>query len=480
MTSETSFAPLPVRRRGTIEVIDTALKLYRRYFGVLMGWSVLVGLVSLLGSYVPFVGLLMFPLVYGSCACAVAAAVRGQRITFGQVWDFTKPRYGALILLVILSGIMLFLAVLALGLGGLLISVMTIAGLSALSAPDAVLTTLGIIGFVAALVLGSVISVLAYAWLGLVPLVACLEDDKRGAAAMGRAWELMKGSWLRVLGLSTLLTVAILAVMSAVAVTLALTGQGFSAYIENPDSLLGLSLAFNGTLTLFLVFWNPIQSLILSVLYLDLRVRKEALDLEWTSYTSVPQPVVGAPASVAAPAFDNAAPGATALPGATPFPDAATLFGGSPAPLPATASAATNAQVPAEMNATAPPSESIFASQDLPPSPFAPQEAAPSPFAPDSPVAQAPRPPAPPTELEAATEMITRPPAPQNAPQNQVQTAPEAFDFSSAFGQGEVSSFGGDPISGSTEGGAINLAKTDDAGAGGADDHDDDNSKARV
>ena len=458
MPSEISFAPLPVRRRGTIEIIDTALKLYRRYFGVLMGWSVLVGLVSLLGSVVPFVGLLAFPLVYGACACAVAAAVRGQRISFGQVWDFTKPRYGALILLTLLSGLLLFVAVLALGLGGLLISVLTVAGLSALSAPDAVLTSLGIIGFLAALTLGSVASVLAYAWLGLVPLVACLEDDKRGAAAMGRAWDLMKGSWLRVLGLSTLLTIAILAVMSAVAVTLALTGQGFSAYIENPDSLLGLSLAFSGTLTLFLVFWNPIQSLILSVLYLDLRVRKEALDLEWTSYTSAPQPAAGAldAAAPAPSAFDSAALGATALGatalGATALPDAATLFGGSPA------------TAPAEIPNVAP---SPFAPQTAPPSPFAPQDLppqsqAPSPFAPQTaPVAETPRPPTPQpiTESEAAPATVARPPAPQ--------IAPEPFDFSSAFGEGEVSSFGGGAAN---AGGAVNLTKTDDAGAGGAAD----------
>ena len=301
MLSETQFAALPVRQRGTIEIIDTALKLFRRYFGVLMAWSAIIAVAGLLGS-LAFASILTWPLIYGAAACCIAAAVRGQSITFGQVWDFTKPRYGALLLLLLLTGLLLFAGIMA---------AMFVAGIIMFGAfyllqlvdVPVLSAALGVVGVVLAMVVGSVASVLAYAWLSMVPIIACLEDDKRGAAAMGRAWELIKGSWLRVMGLSALLTIAVVAVMGMVFAALGLFGQGLDVLLEGPTT--GL-LTASAALSLFFLFWNPIQTLIIAVLYLDLRVRKEALDLEWTSYASAPPP---APANneAALPADPNGA-----------------------------------------------------------------------------------------------------------------------------------------------------------------------------
>ena len=307
MPSETSFSALPVRQRGTLEIIDTAMKLYRRYFGVLMGWSALVAVVSLLASTVPFGSLMVYPMIGGSCACCIAAAVRGQRVSFGQVWDFTKPRYGALLLVTFLSLLLLGVALGVVFLVVLLGGVASAWLLSSLHASDAVTGVLAIIGVVVALVVGSILSVFAFAWSGLAPIIACLEDDKRGAAALGRAWELMKGEWLRVLGLASLLTIAVLAVLGIVGGAILFFSQSFDAIISDASSsaVLGLSLTFAGFFSLFFLFWNPIQTLILAVLYLDLRVRKEALDLEWSSYASGPSAVSNTVNAV--PAADESA-----------------------------------------------------------------------------------------------------------------------------------------------------------------------------
>ena len=306
MTSETQFAPLPVRQRGTLEILDTAFKLYRRYFGVLMAWSAIVSLAGLLGS-LAFASILVWPFVYGSGACCIAAAVRGQRITFGQVWDFTKPRYGALLMLFLLTALLMFAGMMAI----MMVSgIVTFAGfylLELTQAPTIISGIAGVLGTIVVLVGGSVLSVLAYAWLSMVPLIACLEDDKRSAAAMGRAWDLIKGSWMRVLGLSALLTIAIVAVMAMVGGSLALFGQGWGAIFESGDesALLSALFTLSGVMMLFFLFWNPIQTLIIAVLYLDLRVRKEALDLEWTSYATAPPP---APSPETAPAAQPNAP----------------------------------------------------------------------------------------------------------------------------------------------------------------------------
>lgn len=291
MTSETPHAALPVRQRGTLEIIDTALKLYRRYFGVLMGWSALVIFASVITYQFGIV--LAYPLMAGACSCAIAAAVRGQRITFGQVWDFSKPRYGALVLIAFVEVLLLSVAIVVIMLLGALVMVGGAWLLSAIKAPDSVSAVVAVIGVITAVLVFSILSVLVYAWLGLVPIIACLEDDHRGLSAMSRAWTLMKGSWGRVLGLSTLLTIAVTAVSGIVTGTLALLGESLNLFSTDASasSVIAAGLAYMGFFGAFFLFWNPIQNLILAVLYLDLRVRNEALDLEWSSYASTPLPV---------------------------------------------------------------------------------------------------------------------------------------------------------------------------------------------
>lgn len=379
MTSETTYAALPVRQRGTLEIIDTALKLYRRYFGVLMGWSALVIFASIITYPVGLV--LAYPLMAGVCSCAIAAAVRGQRISFGQGWEFSKPRYGALVLITFVQGLLLSAAIGVI----MLLSVLVMAGgawlLSAIGAPDSVSAIVAVIGMIIAVLVFSILSVLVYAWLGLAPIIACLEDDHRGLSAMSRAWTLMKGSWGRVLGLSTLLTIAVTAVSGIVTGTLALLGESLNLFSSNASvsSIIAAGLAYMGFFGAFFLFWNPIQNLILAVLYLDLRVRNEALDLEWSSYASTPLPVENN-AVQAAPT----APELAQQLAANPL-DTAPIVNDSPASLSA-----------------------------------APQI----------------RPPAPTPPLNVTTEpvVIAKPPTPTPVPQ--AATTPEPFDFSSSFSAG--------------------------------------------
>ena len=401
MSSETQMAALPVRQRGTLEIIDTAMKLYRRHFGVLMGWSALVAALIVLVSVVPFGALFVYPFIASSCACCIAAAVRGQKMSFGQVWEFTKPRYGALLLINLVSWLLLGAAM---GVAFLVMALLTLAGawaLSSLNAPAIVSDYLGGFGIFVAFAAGSVVGTMLLAWIGLAPIVACLEDDKRSSQALGRAFELMKGSWGRVLALSILLNLAVVAAIGIVIGTLALFGAGIGALSDNPTNtalvLMGVfSAAFFG---LFLLFWNPIQSLILAVLYLDLRVRKEALDLEWNSYASAPPVEPDAPE----PAAPDAAQVANQLVGAP-------LEGGY---LPAsTASAAPSAATLAPLDA-----ESSEVNTSVEAAPNVTGDAAP----------QRPPAPAPPDVVVAEPVVLIKPPSP--APAN-------AFDFSSSFSAG--------------------------------------------
>lgn len=285
-----AFPALPVRRRETLEIFDTSLKLYRRYFWVLLGWSALIAVMSLVPILSSFVFFTM-PLLYGAVSCCVAGAVRGQKVSFPQCWSFTKPRYGALLGVVFLSYLVFFAAIVVFYIAAALLGFLGYWALS--SAPQPVQTVAIIVGVLLGLVGFSTLGVVAFGWMNMVPIVACLEDDKRGSAALGRAFELLKGQWRRVFGISLILGFAVLAVFGIVVGIYSLVA-GFASLRElfdpSGNAIYGLLGTFGAFWALFLLIWNPAQTLIISVLYLDLRVRREALDIEWTAYASAPAP----------------------------------------------------------------------------------------------------------------------------------------------------------------------------------------------
>jgi hypothetical protein len=292
ISPSSSFAALPVRRRETLEIFDTALKLYRRYFWVLIGWSALVSATALTSIFAGPLYLLTMPFLYGSVSCCVAGAVRGQNVGFRQCWQFSKPRYGAMLGVLFLSFLVFLAAMMALYLAMFLIG---IAGISLLAnAPEPVQIVAAVIGVITWLLFVSVAGVVAFGWVNMVPIVACLEDDKRGTAAMGRAFELLKGHWRRVFGMSLVLGLAVLAVLAIVGGLYGLFNMGAIQEVFGGDfsesGFMGLMMTFGGFMSVFSMLWIPAQNLVIAVLYLDLRVRREALDLEWTAYSSAPAP----------------------------------------------------------------------------------------------------------------------------------------------------------------------------------------------
>ena len=289
--TDPQFAPLPVRSRGALEIFDTGLKILRRYFGVLLAWSAL----SCLPWLIPFVGWAIYfftlPLVFGAASCVMAAAVRGQKVGFGQIWNFTKPRYGALLGVLFLSVILMI----ALSFGTTIASTM-IFGFGALlldKMPELLQTIIGVVGYILVLVVSSLISCLAFGWLTMGGVISCLEDNHRGTSALGRASSLMAGNWKRVLGVCSVLTIVltIFSTLFIIAFFYALIAWFGNAYFGSGDiwdSIFSSIYWFFLLVGVVLTFWMPPQLLIIAVLYLDLRVKKEALDLEWTNYSTAP------------------------------------------------------------------------------------------------------------------------------------------------------------------------------------------------
>jgi hypothetical protein len=308
MTSELqNTQALPVRRRETLEIFDTALKLFRRYAWVLLGWSALSSVLALVPIF-SFLAFLTMPLLEGAASCCVAAAVRGQKVTFGQCWSFTKPRYGAMLGVIVLTWIIFTCVFVAFYIAGALLVVVFALVLS--NVPQPVQIVGGVIGFVLAFVGFSCLGVVAFGWAKMVPIIACLEDDKRGTAAMGRALDLLKGNWRRVFSMSLIIGLAGIAVLGIVGGIFMLLGsaQWSELFSGNPSdsAVWALIFTFGGFAAVFAFLWNPAHSLIIAVLYLDLRVRREALDLEWTAYASAPAVPVVPTSPLDAPGYGGA------------------------------------------------------------------------------------------------------------------------------------------------------------------------------
>ena len=356
------FAPLPVRARTTLEILDTAVKLYRRYFGILTLWSLIVSATYLVSAVVPFAYLIAMPLVYGSVSCAIAAAVRGEPITFAQVWNFTQPRFGALLGVLVLSILILSAISFVLVLAGAMIFGFAAVLLANLPEPFIVVGVL--LGIVLSLVAMAALGTVAFGWMSMAPIVACLEDDKRGVAALGRAWSLLAGAWRRVFVISSLLGISFLVVFGIIAGFAAMIAGGLDT-LSALDESAWLAFGVGATViaAIFLVAWTPAQSMVVGVLYLDLRVRKEALDLEWNNYQTG-EPLPDAPRA-APPQPATPPPPAPLQNGASPETTGA-FAGNSPGPeIPLGASALGTAALGASaLGNTAPVSS--FSGQSLP------------------------------------------------------------------------------------------------------------------
>ncbi len=290
-----TFTAFPLRARGTLEIFDASIKLYKQYFWVLLGWSAIVTATSFLAAFLPVGGLaaiFVMPISIGSVVCCIAAAVRGQNVAFGQCWNFTQPRYwpmlGMLLLACLIGFILLFIvfaAMVGIGFAGVFAFRDMASGL------QIVLAIIATLIFVA---IGTLVATLIFSWASLVPIVICMEENMRGTASMGRSYEILKGHWGRITGLMAIVSLAILVVLAIL--------SGFAGLIigfgnlndlvqgrGTSDATLWLMIAAISVTNIILsVAWTPLYYLLLTVFYLDVRVRQEALDLEWTAHTSAP------------------------------------------------------------------------------------------------------------------------------------------------------------------------------------------------
>ena len=201
-------------------------------------------------------------LLAGLLAPVIAREAGGQKISAGDAWRAAAPRLPSVLvatLLVLLAGLG---PVLALG-------IILLFGLVA-GAPPVVLVAIGVPGFFVAVVLSIWFSTM----FSLVTPVVVLERASPGPA-LARSWRLVRRSFWRVFGILLLANI-IVAVAAAIlelpfGFVSALFGgsRGFSA----GTVIVVLGTIAAGTVT------RPISAAVTVLLYVDMRMRKEGLDL---------------------------------------------------------------------------------------------------------------------------------------------------------------------------------------------------------
>jgi hypothetical protein len=278
------------------ELLDELFRLYRRHFSLIVGvallvsvpglvWSLVTGVYKLnsssyanlfitTGSTTPtfnsqqltnlfgllalgFIGgFFLLPLSVGAVYRAVTDVALGKPATIGSVLRETLARYLPLL------GLFALFALIALG-----------------------WFIAEVIGFVLLILPGlAVLCAAIYLFVRWsLSIAAMMAEDIGPIRGMGRSWNLVRGSWWRTFGIllivtimQTIITYALFFLFGLIAALFS-TGDFQAALVQVGGTLLGALV-------------SPITTIALALLYFDLRVRKEGLDLDQLAQQSSPGP----------------------------------------------------------------------------------------------------------------------------------------------------------------------------------------------
>jgi hypothetical protein len=260
-------------------------------------------------------------LLTGLLTAVIGRSVLGQRITAGEAWHIARPRLPALLGTTVAAGIAYLSPWVALG-GMLLV-------LGVGHAPGAVLVVVAVFGVIAALVID------AWFWAMFSMSAAVVVLERLGPIrALGRSWRLVRSNFWRVFGILLLAWIIVFVASSVLRLPFAVISAVFSststafAQAIQPNAA-GLAIGAIGGIIAGAIT-QPIWAGVTVLLYVDLRMRREGLDLVLQTATSGGQGPADDFATVWRPAGPGgpAMPGAPGMPGGTGMPGGAEMSGG--------------------------------------------------------------------------------------------------------------------------------------------------------
>jgi hypothetical protein len=220
-------------------------------------------------------------LLAGLLTAVVGRSVLGGRITAGQAWQIARPRLPALLLATLLTALALI------GPWAGLTAVLVLAG--AAGAPGGLVIAVLLLGAIACVVLD------VWFWTMFSMSAAAVVLERRGPAqALGRSWRLVRGSFWRVFGILLLAALIVLVASSVLRLPFTVISAALSsgsaplAQAIHP-SVASLVIGAVGGIVAG-VITQPISAGVTVLLYVDLRMRRERLDLALQDATSDGQP----------------------------------------------------------------------------------------------------------------------------------------------------------------------------------------------
>jgi hypothetical protein len=304
---------VPLRPLGLGEILDGAISYIRRDPKTVLGISAVISLVIALFQFIALaatassfalgaaattpadafagslgsataslvqygVSAVLGVVATGLLTVVMGQAVLGRRVTASQAWDRTKKRFWALLGLTLLISVTVGLM---LGVG-ILLAVLVGWALSQASIGFGILVGvvlgLGVLAFVT----------WVYLRLLLAPVALILENAGI-TQSMRRSWALVQGAWWRTFGIYLLGSILAGIVSSVLAIPFALVGTVASiGALENGELPLTYTIATSLATLVSSTVVLPFTSGIVSLLYIDRRIRREALDIELARAAGLP------------------------------------------------------------------------------------------------------------------------------------------------------------------------------------------------
>jgi hypothetical protein len=254
----------------------------------------------------------------GLLTVVIGRLVLGHKITAGEAWRNARPRLPALI------GVTLLIPLILIGVWAVYAVVLVIFALA--HAPGALIGLLAGVGAIAAIVLTIWFSIM-FRMAG----PAVVLEREGPAQALARSWRLVRGSFWRVLGITLLAGLIVLVIAAVLQIPFGLlaatAGAGNSLLPSTGGNVASILISAVGGVVAGAVA-RPISAGVAVLLYVDLRMRREGLDLVLQTAASSGAALTGDEfASLWRPAAQAAQPGQAAGPGAGTGPGAGQAAG---------------------------------------------------------------------------------------------------------------------------------------------------------
>jgi hypothetical protein len=300
---------------STGDVIDRAVRLYRRNFTPLLGiaavptvigyivslmfWNGYAGLLtgvsgsrglSVSAIWMLMLGVLGYPIWFYTLLVTISGLSRvvgdhlmlDEPITLRRCFGAAKQRLGAITLMALLFVVMLFAAyiVLSIVLFVLMMAIGLFAGLvAAVRLPPWMTTTALVITVIVGVALTLFVILVILSRVVFLPAIVMIEGQSAGNA-VGRAISLGKGNWYRVGAIGLFTYFVSLSLLAALALPVGIIL--YQSNLLNIDAITSptVSILYTSLNQLSTLLCLPIWIVSFTLLYFDSRVRKEAYDLD--------------------------------------------------------------------------------------------------------------------------------------------------------------------------------------------------------